>query len=187
MLTLSKDMAKILEANTRTRNVDTAEVQEDLQGLRVVAAQVLTKERLGAEDYEVNSVGVILLEKPTGEVTAKGTRSQNRANRFRKAATIATLEEKVHYTVSRTEPPADVVKKRAEMSDEDLAALPAPFNEAPWGWVLVNFTEAGLAELGHWGTSQDKVADLVTEYCEAYQASKNGAEEPVAAGGSRKR
>jgi hypothetical protein len=113
---------------------------------------------------------------------AKGTRSQNRANRFRKAAKIAGLEEKLHYTVSRSEPPNDVVAKRLEMDEATLKALPPPHNDAPWGWILVNFSEAGLEELSHWGETQDKVADLVTEHLEAYQTRRTGAEvsEPVA-------
>jgi hypothetical protein len=181
MQTLSKDMAKILASNTRSRNTDTAEVQEDLTGLRVVAAQVLARER-GVVDMEVNAVGVILMDKPVGEEVAKGTRSQNRANRFRKAAKIAQLEEKLHYTVSRSEPPNDVTAKRLEMDEATLKALPPPHNDAPWGWILVNFSEAGLVELSHWGETQDKVADLVTEHLEAYQTRRTGAEvsEPVA-------
>jgi hypothetical protein len=124
----------------------------------------------GVVDMEVNAVGVILMDKPVGEEVAKGTRSQNRANRFRKAAKIAGLEEKLHYTVSRSEPPNDVVAKRLEMDEATLKALPPPHNDAPWGWILVNFSEAGLVELSHWGETQDKVADLVTEHLEAYQA-----------------
>jgi hypothetical protein len=168
MQTLSKDMAKILASNTRSRNTDTAEVQEDLNGLRVVAAQVLAQ-LAGVVDMEVNAVGVILMDKPVGEEVAKGTRSQNRANRFRKAAKLAGLEEKLHYTVSRSEPPNDVVAKRLEMDEATLKDLPPPHNDAPWGWILVNFTEDGLKELSHWGETQDKVADFVTEHLEAYQ------------------
>jgi hypothetical protein len=141
MQTLSKDMAKILASNTRSRNTDTAEVQEDLNGLRVVAAQVLAQ-LAGVVDMEVNAVGVILMDKPVGEEVAKGTRSQNRANRFR---------------------------KRLEMDEATLKDLPPPHNDAPWGWILVNFTEDGLKELSHWGETQDKVADFVTEHLEAYQ------------------
>jgi len=154
MQTLSKEMARILESNTRTRNVDTAEVQEDLEGLRVVAAQVLAKEQLHAEDFDVNAVGVILMERPEGAEVAKGTRSQNRANRFRKATKVAGLEEKVHFTVARSEPAPDVMKKRLGMSEEQLKELTPPFNEAPWGWILVNFNEDGLTELSHWGETQ---------------------------------
>ena len=195
---LSKDMAKIFEQSTRTRNVDSAEVQEDLAGLRKLAGTLLAYEQLGRpEDMDVSSlkVGYILLDRPTGELVAKGTRTQNRANRFRKAANIVGLEDKVHYTIGRSDPPNDVLKKRMEMTEEQLAGLTPPHNMAPWGWVQVTFSEAGHAELATWGTSQEQVADLVAAEVEEYQAKHvappNGEvhedQEPAAAGGRAKR
>lgn len=175
MLTLSKDMAKVLAANTRTRNADSAEVMEDLNGLRELAATILANE--AGADLDVTTEGAIFLDAPTEQelasVNSKGTRSANRANRFKKAAGIAGLEEKTHYTVSRHEPVLSVVKERAAMTEEQRAELVPPYNMAPFGWVLVNFTEAGIKELGVWGTTQEKVADLVTAKLEEWYAAQS--------------
>ena len=180
MLVLSKDMARVLQANSRSRNSDSAEVAEDLESLRDFAAAVICRDdgRVPNEDF-ADALGIEMPRPAEDGVKSKGTRSQNRANRFRKAAGIANLVEATkdnpsgHYRIARTEPALDLQTARMKMDAEQIGKLLPPFNLYPFGWIMISFTESGIDAIKDWGSVNDEVEEKIDELVAEYEAAKD--------------